>query len=670
MSPLGLGGNNITHDFLLPKVNTAFKVSERMAVFLAGGLIALAAVAAYANSLACPFVFDDWPAIVDNPTIRHWWTALAPPASGAGVCGRPLLNFSFAINYAIGGTRVTGYHVLNLMLHIGAGLILFGAVRRTLLQPALRERFGAAALPVSAAIAALWLVHPLQTESVTCVVNRSEVLAGVLFLLTLYAFIRGTGGHASNGTGAGRHRAIWFTVAVVACLLGMASKEWMVSVPLLVLLYDRALVVGSLREAWHQRRGFYLALASTWILLAVLMIGSRQRNGVVGFGLGVSSWAYALTQCQAIVWYLGLSLWPGSLVFDYGEYLAGSVADVVPQGLTLGLLVAATLFALWRRPVLGLVGAWFFAILAPSSSVVPLVSQTMAEHRMYLPLVAVIGLGVTGLHRLLGRRSIVVFLALVVGFAWLTARRNEVYRDEITLWRDVIAKRPDNARAHNTLGLAWSQVPGRLPDAIAQYEEALRLRPGFARAHYNLGLTWSQMPGRLPDAIAQYQEALRLKPDLAEAHNNLGVAWSQVPGRLPDAIAQYEDALRLKPDYAEAHNNLGLAWAQMPGRLPDAIAQYEQALCLRPDDAETHNNLGVAFSQMRGRLKDAIAQFEETLRLKPDFARGWHNLGASWFQLGNRPAAATAFREELRLSPNDPAARQALEACRESPAGS
>jgi tetratricopeptide (TPR) repeat protein len=108
----------------------------------------------------------------------------------------------------------------------------------------------------------------------------------------------------------------------------------------------------------------------------------------------------------------------------------------------------------------------------------------------------------------------------------------------------------------------------------------------------------------------------------------------------------------------------------MPGRLPDAIAQYEQALCLRPDDAETHNNLGVAFSQMRGRLKDAIAQFEETLRLKPDFARGWHNLGASWFQLGNRPAAATAFREELRLSPNDPAARQALEACRESPAGS
>ncbi len=100
----------------------------------------------------------------------------------------------------------------------------------------------------------------------------------------------------------------------------------------------------------------------------------------------------------------------------------------------------------------------------------------------------------------------------------------------------------------------------------------------------------------------------------------------------------------------------------MPGRLNDAIAQYEEALRLQPDSAEAHINLGNAWAQVPGRLKDAIAQYEEALRLQPDFAPGWHNLGVSWLHLGNLPAAAAAFREELRLSPNDPAARQALAA--------
>jgi tetratricopeptide (TPR) repeat protein len=235
-------------------------------------------------------------------------------------------------------------------------------------------------------------------------------------------------------------------------------------------------------------------------------------------------------------------------------------------------------------------------------------------------------------------------------------------KDAIAQYEAALRLKPDSAEAHNNLGLAWSKMPGRLNDAAAQYEEALRLKSDYVEAHCNLGNAWSKMPGRLNDATAQYEEALRLKPDYAEAHNNLGVVWAQMPGRLQDAAAQYEEALRLKPNYAQAHYNLGNAWAQMPGRLEDAAAQYEAALRLKPDYAEAHNNLGLAWAQMPGRLKDAIAQFEKALRLKPDFAPGWHNLGVSWFHLGNLPAAAAAFREELRLSPDDPAAQQALAA--------
>ena len=254
-----------------------------------------------------------------------------------------------------------------------------------------------------------------------------------------------------------------------------------------------------------------------------------------------------------------------------------------------------------------------------------------------------------------------------LGVAWseMPGRLN----DAIAQYQEALRLQPDYAVAHNNLGLAWSKMPGRLDDAVVQFEEALRSKPDFAGAHNNLGDVWSKMPGRLNDAIAEYEEALRLQPNYVEAHYNLGNAWLRMPGRLNDAVAQYQEALRLQPGFAEAHSNLGFAWSQMPGRLNDAIAEYEEALRLKPDFSEAHFNLGNAWSQMPGRLNDAIAQYQAVLRLKPDFAPGWHNLGASWFHLGNLLAAAAAFQEQVRLSPDDPAARQALAAALEQAKG-
>src|SRR5580700_4336815 len=161
----------------------AGSLSHRWGVILGGSIIVLAALAAYHNSFTVPFIFADVRWITENPTIRHLWpisTVLLPPPSL--VNARPVVNFSLAVNYALGGFHVWGYHALNLAVHILAGLTLLGVVRRTLLQPVLCERFGAVANGLALAVAIIWTVHPLQTESVTYVIQRAESIMGLFYL--------------------------------------------------------------------------------------------------------------------------------------------------------------------------------------------------------------------------------------------------------------------------------------------------------------------------------------------------------------------------------------------------------------------------------------------------------------------------------------------------------
>src|ERR1700690_3086376 len=220
--------------------------------------------------------------------------------------------------------------------------------------------------------------------------------------------------------------------------------------------------------------------------------------------------------------------------------------------------------------------------------------------------------------------------------------------------------RPGRKSAHDKLAAALTDLPGRLPDAIAQYQASLQIDPKDPVVHNLLGIALMQDPGRLGDADVEFKAALRYKADFPEAHNNLGNVLRRVPGRLNEAIGEVHEALRQKPDFAEAHNGLGLSLAQVPGRLGDATAEFEEALRLKPDFAGAHGNLGIALIMTPGRLDDAIREFKESVRLNPDFAPGWHMLGVAWMRSGNPTEAATAFRQELRLSPGSSAAQQAL----------
>ncbi len=589
-------------------------------------VLIVAGLLAYHNSFTGPFIFDDAASIPENPTIRHlWpiWQPLSPPhGGGLTVEGRPLLNLSLAVNYAIGGTEVWGYHALNLAIHLLAGLTLFGIVRRTLLQPKLRERFGAVANELALATAVIWTVHPLQTEAVTYIIQRAESMMGLIYLLTLYCFIRGVESPPPRR---------WYRLCVVACALGMAAKEVMVSAPLMVLLYDRTFLSGSLREAWRRRWRLYLALASTWIVLGCLLPVSFRNAARNADIYHVVWWRYLLTEPGVILHYLKLSVWPQPLSFDYiGWPIAKTWISILPSVVVMAILLVATGWALKTTSAWGFVGAWFFLILAPSSSFIPADSPAY-EHRMYLPLAAVVALVVMGIHALAGRRTVAVAAVLAVGLGVLTMQRNQDYRSEFAIWLDTVNKRPNNPRAHYNLGVISMQAH-RVGESIGHYEQVLRLKPDYVEAHNNLGIALQQL-GRVQEAIEQYEQALRLEPDDALAQYNLGVAFSQV-GRFEEAIRHYEQALRLTPDDASAHNKLGGCLSRL-GKVHEAMAQWEQALRIKPNYAEAHCNLGNALERT-GRLQEAMGQWEQALRNKPDYAEVENNL--AWLLATLEPA--------------------------------
>jgi len=509
-------------------------------------LLIVAIAAAYCATLSAPFVYDDRVWVTGNPSIRHLGAlgqVLWPPAD-AMTRGRPFLSLSFAINHLLSGDNPWSYHGVNLAIHCGGALLLMGIVRRTLVLlpgafPTSRDSFLQA---VGAAL--LWAVHPLQTEAVTYVSQRAESLMGLLYFLTLYAFIR--------GATSGRPRA-WFLLATVSCLLGAATKETMVSAPLVVLAYDRTFVSGSFRRALSCRWALYAALGLSWVAVALLAGGLHGRG--VGFGLGYSAGGYALVEAWVVAHYLLLCVFPYPLVFDRGPDVVATVGEAVPWACVTVLVFLAAAWGFARRSAWGFACAWFFLVLAPTSSVVPIAYQPMAEHRMYLPLAAITALAAACLWRILGRRSAAFAVAACALLACVTFLRNGDYRSEVGLWSDTVRRVPGNERAHLALGDAFT-LAGRGAEAEDQYRQALAISPRDRVARLALGLSLFSA-GRAEEALGEYRMIAPLGSYSALLHRSMGLALEKT-GHRADALAEFRRALEVDPSDAVARERLGL----------------------------------------------------------------------------------------------------------------
>jgi len=590
--------------------------SSRMTIVAAAFVVA-AGFIAYANGFTDRFTgLDARESIRDNPHIRHLWplseamslslvdeTLAADPGSkGGSVVRRPILSLTFALNHYFLGPAPWGFHVINLVIHLASGLLLFGLLRRTLELEPFRSNYGDRSLGIALAISVIWTVHPVQTESVTYIVQRAESLMGFFYLLTLYCAVRGF----TDSTRA----SSWYVGAVLACSLGMGTKETMCTAPVMVLLYDGTFVSPSVRAALTRRRLLYGALAMTWTIL-VILIASTWHDATRDFSEG-RNMAYAVAQLRAVFHYLRLAVWPHPLHLYVNtslyQYQVGvtPVLAYVAAGVAVFLLLVATGWGLLRRHWLGFLGAWFFLILAPSSSIVA-ATDTVQEHRIYLSLAAVITLGVVFVdalvHRVMApalapvavRRAEVALLAALVGvLIVVTARRNLAYRSEF-------APIYPADRFEALAILARHEVAtGRLQNATAAFEELsafmpIQAPPGTPQSPTASGVSspanpWAKVhfdfanllcrEGHFAMAQQHFAQAIRADPRLGAARNNLG-ALQVVDGNVDAGRTALQETIRINPTLPQPHRTLGLIYLR-DGNASLARTHLERALTLAP----------------------------------------------------------------------------------------
>lgn len=530
--------------------------------------IVVAGSLAYCSSFGGVFVDqDDFGSIRFNEYIRSLrkpWRAMALPpyelGEGATAAGRPALGLSFAINYAISGLNPRGFHWGNLMIHLGVGLCLFGIVRRTLRQARAGGYSEHEASGRAAAVALLWVVHPLNTQAVTYLVQRAESQAGLLYLLTLYCALRAW---------ESRHPWRWEVCAGLACLVGMCTKQTVATAPVLVWAYDALVCTGSWRAAWRQRWRLYVMLVASWLPLMALHVWVLSRHIITDLSLA-SPWRYALMQPGVMLHYLELALWPDRLVFQHHWPLRPVLAEL-PAVLIIGAALVLTGWGAVRNRMWAFPGVWFFLMLAPSSSFYPQHAyNAVNEHRMYLALAAVVTVcvmaGACVLERLMPRKSTrrlagVVLTSMVAGvLGWRTYLRNFDYHDMVTLYTTSAARQPGNATVRRRIGDIYLER-GDAEAALMWYDRALEIAPDGALIYLHRGQALRALQ-RNAEALSNYLTAIEHCPQADEFYVEAGLEKYR-QGDLAGAMKLWKEVLQRNSNYGIAHVHLSRAYAEM-----------------------------------------------------------------------------------------------------------
>ena len=675
-------------------------------------LIAGIALVIYSNTYQVPFVFDGKVQIEKKEKIRD----LENYVSLKGLkTHRPIVEFSFALNYQFGKLNPVGYHLVNILIHLTNGVLVYFLAlnvlgRLSLFQgeqgeppvasqahrkrkkrirkptPSIQKSnamaFSSSKIPsMSLWVALLFVAHPIQTQAVTYIVQRYASMSAMFYLTSVLLYV-----HARNlqlnmeGLGENKTRGndflkadadkkipaafsfkilFYFAATVLSGVFAFLSKENAATLPGIILLveyflFDRSWQGWKKKLIWLVPLGALLAFLALYFLSS--MRGLKFENLLEDVSIltretgTVDRWHYFCTQFNVLVEYIRLLFFPFGQNVDHMYPVKSGFFDGLTP-LAFVFVMSVILAGIWnirKRPTVSFGIFWFFITLSIESSIFP-ISDTMFEHRLYLPVFGFAVAVVYGVFQLFSSRRVWANLFLAAAIVTLgmgTYLRNKVWQAPLSLWKDSARKNPENHRAHNNLGAELNDA-GHLDLAIRQYSRALEIKPDFADANNNLGSALIRR-GQFKEAIQYLSKALQKKPRLLGALNNMGVALAQ-QGDLKGAIRYFKRALSIKPFYADAHNSLGNALAQK-GCIEDAMIEWVKAAEINPAFAQPHYNMGVVFEK-RGDMRKAERCFSEAVRINPDYAQAYSRLGFISARQGNYESAMRLFSKALEINP-------------------
>lgn len=627
-------------------------------------LIAMSIVMVFYPSSHGRWIFDDNAAIADNLSVAQptYQTVLVPPRD-LPTSGRPLLNLSFAINYHFSKDQPQGYRWTNIAIHVLNSWLLFALIARLLATLSFSGVLSTAMQTWTACIITLlWALHPVQTECVLYVAQRSEQLAMLTLLGTLYGLVRH---HQSQC----KHHH-WLIISVLFCFAGALCKELAAVYPIIVLCCDRSFLSGSFKAAWQQRRGYYGIMSLlTWSAILWLLMG-KPRTLSAGYGLGISAWEYLMTQSQVILHYLKIIVDPADLCLAYHWPIVRSFDVVAVPFTCMALLFACSCIALWRWPRVGFCMISSFLVLAPSSSVYPIMTEVAADRRITIPAAFILSLTVVMLLRVVmhckpnaTRRAWYMTMLLgmigVMILAPMTLIAGYRYNNTIQLWEHMVLTARQPLMAQEELAKAML-----LEDALAPthqlYEQILRENGSIYLVQLNLGLVKLK--------LGQATQGLAMLNGIAD-HPKLGAKANYYMGLHYKATNQVDLALEC----------FRKAWQTQPTN-PEYVLNLAQMLVLQKQFDEATRTIealpkhqrqtrdilavhGYALSQLN-RLEQAQAVYTRYLQLDPDNPALLNSLGTVEARLGHMEQAASYFARALAINPDMPDVKENLKRAR------
>lgn len=581
-------------------------------------LIAVAAIAVYFSSRTAPFLFDSVRHIENNPRIRTF----TPVSKFILESPRPVTDFTFALNYHFTGLQPGPFREVNILVHILSAVTLYFLLLLTLSSSTFSRTICDNRRRIAASIAMIWTVHPLNTQAVTYIVQRGESMMGLSLFLFLLFYALST-----------RNSQVWLplTFAFITFCIGLGCKQVMVTALPLAVLYQRAFLSGSWRDAIKQR-GWFWSVCAVPVVLAVMWSLPDMLNSDGGAGFGMKSMSpleYLSTQPQILLHYLRLVVWPAPLVLDYGWPVETNTVVIALTTVVVGLALSWLVFLFRRMPGWSFWGLAAAVVLLPTSSILPL-QDLAVEHRMYVPaaflITLMVLLVVVACERFAGNHSGRWLTCLcgfvVVGSGILTIGRNADYASPIRMWTNVIANTVNAGRENRFAG----------------------------RAYCNLGMAYGD-ENKWEESITWLKKALKEEVFPDKVHGNLARAYIAI-GQIEQAKVHAARALMVEPDSARVVQLAGLISAAQKD-FPRAEVYFRAAAKLAPGGTKIRMNLAQSLADQQ-RFDEAIETLEDVIRADRRFIPARRRMIQLQLWTGKLDDAVSSVRSYARSCGYDP----------------